>query len=163
MLLPIQVTDIFISHMFCRNFKIPFTFHQFKITVVLRLDIITLMCLKKNGKFHFIEYSFYLIFVLVTARGIFSLCCGMQDLQLQRVNSQLKHVGSSSLTRDQTWAPCFESMASQPLGHQGSPQYSDNCNLIESASFVIQHLFYAFKNIILRKVVQASSDWFKGL
>jgi len=80
MLLPIQVTDIFISHMFCRNFKIPFTFHQFKITVVLRLDIITLMCLKKNGKFHFIEYSFYLIFVLVTARGIFSLCCGMQDL-----------------------------------------------------------------------------------
>ena len=37
-----------------------------------------------------IEFFFYL-----TVPG---LCCGMQDLQLW-------HVGSSSLTRDQTWAP----------------------------------------------------------
>ena len=37
------------------------------------------------------------------------LNCRMQDLQLQQV-------GSSSLTRDQTWAPCIE-----PLDNQGSP------------------------------------------
>ena len=31
------------------------------------------------------------------------------------------HVGSSSLTRDQTWSPCIERMKPQPLDHQGSP------------------------------------------
>ena len=35
--------------------------------------------------------------------------------------SQLQHVGSSSLTRDQTWAPCAGSSESQLLDHQGSP------------------------------------------
>ena len=35
--------------------------------------------------------------------------------------SQLQHVGSSSLTRDRTWAPCTGSSESQPLDHQGSP------------------------------------------
>ena len=37
--------------------------------------------------------------VLVVACGIFNLGCGMQDLQLRHTNF------SSSLTRDQTWAP----------------------------------------------------------
>ena len=31
------------------------------------------------------------------------------------------HEGSSSLTRDRTWAPCIGSSESQPLRHQGSP------------------------------------------
>ena len=31
------------------------------------------------------------------------------------------HVGSSSLTRDQTWSPCIGSAESYPLRHQGSP------------------------------------------
>ena len=35
--------------------------------------------------------------------------------------SQLQHVGSSSLTRDQTWAPCTGSLQSQALDHQGRP------------------------------------------
>ena len=33
----------------------------------------------------------------------------------------LPHAGSSSLTRDRTWAPCIGNTKSQPLGHQGSP------------------------------------------
>ena len=36
--------------------------------------------------------------------------------------SQLQHVGSSSLTRDRTWAPCTGSSESQPLDHQGIPR-----------------------------------------
>ena len=31
------------------------------------------------------------------------------------------HVGSSSVTRDWTWALCTETLESQPLDHQGSP------------------------------------------
>ena len=41
-----------------------------------------------------------------------SLVAGMQDFYLWCVNSQLPHVGSSSLTRDQTQAPCIGSVAS---------------------------------------------------
>ena len=35
--------------------------------------------------------------------------------------SQLRPVGSSSLTRAWTWAPCIGSSESQPLDHRGSP------------------------------------------
>ena len=37
------------------------------------------------------------------------LSCSMQNLQLQHVNSELWHVGSSSRTRDPTQAPCIGS------------------------------------------------------
>ena len=52
---------------------------------------------------------------LVVACGLLSCCmrtlsCGM-------------HVGSSSSTRDRTWAPCTGSMESYPLDHQGSPKW----------------------------------------
>ena len=54
--------------------------------------------------------------VLVAAHGIFTaargLSCGMR-------------VGSSSLTRDRTWAPCIGSTEPYPLDHQGSPQTID--------------------------------------
>ena len=36
-------------------------------------------------------------------------------------NFQLWHVGSSSLTRDQTWTPCIGTAESQLLDHQESP------------------------------------------
>ena len=52
--------------------------------------------------------------VLVAAHGIFS--CAMQTLELC-------HVGSRSLTRDQTWAPCIERAESPPLDHQESPSF----------------------------------------
>ena len=38
-------------------------------------------------------------------------------------NSLLQHVGSSSLTRNKTWAPCIGRLESQSLDHQGSPMY----------------------------------------
>ena len=49
----------------------------------------------------------WLRWVLVAAHGLLS--CGM-------------HVGSSSLTRNGTRAPCTGSAESQPLRHQGSPK-----------------------------------------
>ena len=61
----------------------------------------------------FIYLFIWLHWVFVAARGLLS--CGMQTLSCGM------HVGSSSLTRDQTWAPCIGSMESYPLHHQGSP------------------------------------------
>ena len=58
---------------------------------------------------------------LVAAPGLLS--CGM------RTPSCSMHVGSSSLTRDQTGAPCIGSMESYPLGHQGSPENFKLINL----------------------------------
>ena len=54
------------------------------------------------------------------AHRIFSLCHGVPDFQLLHANFQLQHVGSSSLTRDQTWVPSFGSLQFQPLDHQRS-------------------------------------------
>ena len=45
-------------------------------------------------------------------------CWGVWDLFF---SPQLWHVGSSSLTRDQTCTPCIGSVESQPLDHQRSP------------------------------------------
>ena len=56
--------------------------------------------------------------LLVVARGnffFFFFSCGMQTLSCS------KHVGSSSLSRDRTRAPCIGSTESYPLDHQGSP------------------------------------------
>ena len=51
--------------------------------------------------------------VFVVAGGLLS--CGMWTLSCSM------HVGSSSLTRGQTWAPCTGSAESYPLRRQGSP------------------------------------------
>ena len=59
-------------------------------------------------------YSFtWLSQVFVAPRRLLS--CGMQTL------SYGMHVGSSSLTRDQTRAPCIGRAESYPLHHQGNP------------------------------------------
>ena len=47
--------------------------------------------------------------------------------------SQLQHVASSSLTRDQIWVPCFQNTESQPLDHQGSPGRSVFDRLLEAS------------------------------
>ena len=51
------------------------------------------------------------------------LRCGTRDLLLAACGllSCVTHVGSSSPTRDRTWAPCIGSAESYPLDHQGSP------------------------------------------
>ena len=60
--------------------------------------------------YYFILYIYlFSIFIYVAASG---LSCGMRDLYLQRANSQLRHVGSSSPTRDWTWAPSIWSTES---------------------------------------------------
>ena len=51
---------------------------------------------------------------LVAALGIFDLHCSMRNIWLS-------HVAPSSLIRNQTQAPCTESLDSQPLDQQGSP------------------------------------------
>ena len=56
---------------------------------------------------------FFLKMSIFIYPAVLGLSCCMQDLQLQ-------HVGSSSLTRDQTWVPCIGSMQSLPLDHKGS-------------------------------------------
>ena len=70
--------------------------------------------------------------------------CGMWDLQLRhadflvaacRLLSCGMHAGSSSLTRDQTQAPCIGSGESYPLDHQGSPQLG---------GFLIRPFVFAF-------------------
>ena len=43
------------------------------------------------------------------------LSCGSRTLSCGT------HVGSSSLSRDRTWAPCIATVESYPLCHQGSP------------------------------------------
>ena len=53
----------------------------------------------------FIIYLFIYLTVPVIACGIFDLSCGIMD-------HELRHAGSSSLTRDQTHAPCIGSSVS---------------------------------------------------
>ena len=57
------------------------------------------------------DLFFFLIFIYLAAPD---LSWGMRDLYLQRV-------GSSSLTRDRTRAPCTGGTDPEPLDHQGSP------------------------------------------
>ena len=53
---------------------------------------------------------------LLTSFFLFAALQGMQDL--------------SSLTRDQTCAPCSGSVESQPLNHQGNPFFLPTCSLL---------------------------------
>ena len=57
-----------------------------------------------------------------------------------------RHVVSSSLTRDWTWAPCTGSTESYPLCHQGSPMWIFNRWLLSgwgsSLLFLVCWIFY---------------------
>ena len=82
-------------------------------------------------------YLFWLRWILVAALGIFVaafrifscgmwaffflvVACGLLSCTTWTFSCSM-HEGSSSLTRDQTWAPCIGSSESYPLDHQGSP------------------------------------------
>ena len=73
--------------------------------------------------FYFIYLFIWLHQILVEAPGLPS--CGMRTLSCSM------HVGSSSLTRDWTQAPCIGSTESCPLCHQGSP-YIDWFSYVKS-------------------------------
>ena len=61
-----------------------------------------------------LEFIFFLIF-------IYLFCLHWLFVAAGRLLSCGMHVGSSSLTRDRTWAPCIGRVESYPLCHQGSP------------------------------------------
>ena len=50
----------------------------------------------------------------------------LKRLSSARVNSQLRHVGSSFLTGDGPWAPSIGRMEPSPLDHQGIPGSSQS-------------------------------------
>ena len=84
---------------------------------------------------------------------IFDTCCSMWDLQLQHANSLLCHEESSSLTRDQTQAPCIGNTQSYPLDHQGSPCAACSIPLIYMSVFVpVPHCFDYCRFIVLSEV-----------
>ena len=56
-----------------------------------------------------------------TVHGVAKIQTRLRRLSMRtHTRSQLQHVGSSSLARDQTQAPCIGSPGSWPLNHQGS-------------------------------------------
>ena len=54
----------------------------------------------------------FFFFSIFTYLAVLGLSCDTWDIQ-----SLLQHMGSSSLTRDQTQAPCIRSMAPSLLTH----------------------------------------------
>ena len=89
--------------------------------------------------FFFKHLFIWLHWVFIAALGNFHLCYGMQDLQLQHMNSQLQQVGSSSLTRDQSGAPCIGDVEFQPQDHQGSPPFSIFTSFFFSIEALLQY------------------------
>ena len=56
-------------------------------------------------------------------KSFFNICffIWLCQVALQQ-DLQLSHMGSRSLIRDQTWAPCIWSVEPQPPDHQASPR-----------------------------------------
>ena len=84
----------------------------------------------------------YLFIYLAVLGFSCGLSCGTWDVACEIFscgiqNPQLQHVGSSSLTRDRTLAPCVGSTVSQPLGPPGK---SHNPFLYKGASLVQEAL-----------------------
>ena len=71
---------------------------------------------------------FFKIYAPGLSCSMWTLSCGM-------------HVGSGSLMRDRTWAPCIGSVESYPLDHQVSPW---NIDILESS--LHSHCFHHHQN-----------------
>ena len=96
---------------FCRVPRFPSTFHSLSCLQGFTYTLPLFPSLFSR------QILLILFFFFLASPGI---SCVTQDLSLRHANSQLQHVGSISLTRDRTQAPCVGSVKSQPLGHQGS-------------------------------------------
>ena len=68
--------------------------------------------------------------IFVAAWGIFFAACGIFSCGVR--------VGSSSLTRDRTRAPCIGSTESQPLDHQRSPSREIFLIFRDTSLFVVR-------------------------
>ena len=93
----------------------------FQAPVGLKFDTCLYQYIK--GPIHLPEQTrtfllFLIVIFLIWLQRVLVVKCRVLKLQLE--NTQLQLVGSSSPTRDQTWAPCFGSLESYPLDHQGS-------------------------------------------
>ena len=69
-------------------------------------------------------FSFFKIIYLLFILAVPGLSCSTWESSLRHAGSSGcgMHVGSSSPTRERTWAPCIVSSESYPLDHQGSPE-----------------------------------------
>ena len=81
----------------------------------LNFMLIILLVFFFKNLFIYLLLFFWLRRVLVVACGIFIVACVLLSCGMR--------VGSSSPTRDRTWAPCIVSVESYPLDHQGSPSF----------------------------------------
>ena len=78
------------------------------------------------------DSSFLFLYIsIVSLRHSFFLKC----IYLAASGVKLQHMGSSSLTKPQTRAPCIKSLASQPLDHQGSPLIPVCCSDVFSVFY----------------------------
>ena len=100
------------------------------------------------------DFFSFLIFISLTTPGP---RWGTQDLRCQVRDPQLRHVGSSSLTRDRTQAPCIGSSESQPLDHQGSPiqWYIFKILLI----YLLLPLFTCARSLVLLRLFSSCQEW----
>ena len=95
---------------------------------------------------------------LVAARQLLS--CGTRTLSCSM------HVGSSSLTKDRTLAPCIGSAESYPLRHQGSPNNpflkSDQDDVVQSCSWHIVGAQKALVSSLLHgSSVNSGQKWWR--
>ena len=72
----------------------------------------------KSGLFLDFQFFFKNMYLCIWLHGVLVVACRIFSCNMR---TQVRHVGSSSLTRDQTCAPCIGSSESQPLDQQGRP------------------------------------------
>ena len=107
-------------------------------------------------------YLFKLRWVLVAARGIFVAACGIFSCGMRTFSCGMRtlscsmQVGSSSPTRDRTWAPCIGSAESYPLDHQQSPSYWIFCSLLLKPKPGSHPWFLAFSHLSVTSSLSTS-------
>ena len=82
--------------------------------------------------------------VFTVAYGMFSFCCGTRAGLLQHVNSWLRHVGPSSLTRDQTRSPHWEHRGSAPRPTREVPVFLSFLYVYNFKCLLILLLLYCY-------------------
>ena len=100
--------------------------HPSKIVLILLYSLAFVQSYNTQtciSKFYSLVFFLCLFLFYLSASGLgwLGLSCTTRDLFMRHANSQLWHVGSGCLSRDQTQASCVRTVESQLLDHQGSP------------------------------------------
>ena len=103
--------------------------HPSKIVLILLYSLAFVQSYNTQtciSKFYSLVFFLCLFLFYLSASGLgwLGLSCTTRDLFMRHANSQLWHVGSGCLSRDQTQASCVRTVESQLLDHQGSPCYA---------------------------------------